>query len=83
MVWASRVGVRCRCFPVVRFGGWVLHAEGVLGVGVAQPLSDLSGWPPVGAQAVDVSDGYERLAGWGYEYGPAFRGLRALWRRGG
>ena len=62
--------------------GWVLHAEGVLGGGVAQPLSDLSGWPPVGAQAVDVSDGYERLAGWGYEYGPAFRGLRALWRRG-
>ena len=63
-------------------GRWVLHAEGVLGVGVAQPLSDLSGWPPVGAQAVDVSDGYERLAGWGYEFGPAFRGLRALWRRG-
>ena len=29
-------------------GRWVLHAEGVLGVGVAQPLSDLSGWPPVG-----------------------------------
>ena len=63
-------------------GRWVLHAEGVLGVGVAQPLSDLSGWPPVGAQAVDVSDGYERLAGWGYEFGPAFWGLQALWRRG-
>ena len=32
--------------------------------------------------AVDVADGYQRLAARGYEYGPAFQGLTALWRRG-
>ena len=31
---------------------------------------------------VDVTDGYERLAARGYGYGPAFRGLTAMWRRG-
>ena len=47
-----------------------------------QPAADLSVWPPVGATAVDVTDAYERLAGRGYEYGPAFQGLQAMWRRG-
>ena len=63
---------------------WVLHAEGVLGV-AADPVgvvADLSVWPPVGAVAVDVSDAYERLAAHGYEYGPAFQGLEAVWSRG-
>ena len=31
---------------------------------------------------VDVADGYERLAERGYAYGPAFRGLTSMWRRG-
>ena len=61
---------------------WVLHAHGLLGAGPVAPGADLSVWPPVGATAVDVTGGYERLAGRGYEYGPAFRGLRAMWRRG-
>jgi acyl transferase domain-containing protein/NADP-dependent 3-hydroxy acid dehydrogenase YdfG/acyl carrier protein len=61
---------------------WVLHAEGELSAGSVEPSTDLSVWPPVGATAVDVAGGYERLAARGYEYGPAFRGLRAMWRRG-
>ncbi|ORB82751.1 polyketide synthase [Mycobacterium kansasii] len=61
---------------------WVLHAEGTLGTGSAQPSTDLSAWPPVGAVPVEVADGYERLAERGYGYGPAFRGLTAMWRRG-
>ncbi|OSC41325.1 type I polyketide synthase [Mycobacterium decipiens] len=61
---------------------WTLHAQGLLGVESVRPSTDLSVWPPVGAQAMDVADGYEVLAARGYEYGPAFRGLRALWRRG-
>ena len=60
----------------------MLHAEGVLGVRAAGPAADLSVWPPVGATAVDVGGAYERLAGRGYEYGRAFRGLAAMWRRG-
>lgn len=31
---------------------------------------------------MDVADGYERLATRGYRYGPAFRGLTAMWARG-
>jgi acyl transferase domain-containing protein len=61
---------------------WVLHAEGVLGAGTVQPPADMSVWPPVGATAVDVTDAYERLAERGYEYGPAFQGLQAMWQRG-
>ncbi|ORV74820.1 type I polyketide synthase [Mycobacterium gastri] len=61
---------------------WVLHADGVLRAGGPGHGVDLSVWPPVGASAVDMTDVYERLAQRGYGYGPAFRGLRAVWRRG-
>ncbi|HXA87448.1 MAG TPA: SDR family NAD(P)-dependent oxidoreductase, partial [Mycobacterium sp.] len=61
---------------------WLLHAEGALSAGSVQPTADLSVWPPVGAVAVDIGDGYERLAERGYGYGPAFQGLTAMWRRG-
>ena len=61
---------------------WVLHAQGELSAGAAEPSADLAVWPPVGATAVDVTGCYDRLAALGYEYGPAFRGLQAMWRRG-
>ncbi|WP_155765605.1 SDR family NAD(P)-dependent oxidoreductase, partial [Mycobacterium colombiense] len=61
---------------------WVLHAEGVLSNGAPAPAADLSVWPPLGADALDVTGAYDGLAGRGYGYGPAFRGLRAVWRRG-
>jgi polyketide synthase 12 len=62
--------------------GWLMHAEGVLRAGSVEPGADLSVWPPVGAVPVDVGDGYEQLAERGYGYGPAFRGLTSMWRRG-
>jgi len=62
--------------------GWVCHAEGALSSGSIEPTADLSVWPPAGAVAVDTADGYERLAANGYGYGPAFRGLNAMWVRG-
>ncbi|WP_133056477.1 SDR family NAD(P)-dependent oxidoreductase, partial [Mycobacterium decipiens] len=62
--------------------GWLLHAEGSLRSGTVEPSVDMSVWPPAGAVAVDVTDGYERLAARGYGYGPAFRGLTAMWARG-
>ncbi|WP_157123609.1 acyltransferase domain-containing protein, partial [Mycobacterium shimoidei] len=61
---------------------WTSHAEGVLTSDSVEPAADLSAWPPAGATAVDVTDGYDRLAAHGYEYGPAFRALTAVWRRG-
>jgi polyketide synthase 1/15 len=63
-------------------GGWLLHAEGTLGVAAAEASVDLSVWPPPDAVSVDIADGYARLAARGYEYGPGFRGLVAIWRRG-
>ena len=62
--------------------GWVCHAEGTLSSGSVEPSADLSVWPPAGALAIDLADGYERLAARGYGYGPAFRGLTAMWARG-
>ncbi len=61
---------------------WLRHAEGTLGVAAAEASVDVSMWPPVGAESVDISDGYARLAARGYDYGPAFQGLTAVWRRG-
>ncbi|MFC8363196.1 type I polyketide synthase [Streptomyces griseorubiginosus] len=63
---------------------WTLHAEGLLAIGDAQLSSDeadFAAWPPAGAQPVPVDALYDGLATQGYDYGPAFRGLRALWRR--
>jgi polyketide synthase 12 len=62
--------------------GWTLHAEGVVRPGAADPITDMSAWPPVGATPVDIDGLYERLAARGYGYGPAFQGLTAMWRRG-
>ncbi len=62
---------------------WTCHATGTLSSDPVEPVADLSVWPPVGATAVDVTDGYQRLAERGYQYGPAFQGLDravASWR---
>ena len=40
----------------------------------------LAAWPPANGVAVDLDEAYQRLADRGYEYGPAFQGLRAAWR---
>ncbi len=63
---------------------WTLHAEGSLTAGDAAEAetADLSGWPPIGAQPLPVGDVYDDLRADGYEYGPAFQGLRAAWQRG-
>ncbi|MFD7736455.1 SDR family NAD(P)-dependent oxidoreductase, partial [Kitasatospora phosalacinea] len=61
---------------------WTRHATGLLDLAVDAPAEALASWPPAGATAVPVEDAYERLEALGYHYGPAFQGLRALWRRG-
>ncbi|QES45035.1 beta-ketoacyl synthase [Streptomyces venezuelae] len=63
---------------------WLCHATGVVN---SQP-SDMEAtaldgrWPPAGAEPVDAEGFYSQAAAAGYEYGPAFQGLRALWRHG-
>ncbi|WP_184502957.1 type I polyketide synthase [Streptomyces botrytidirepellens] len=61
---------------------WTLHATGTLISGGAVADWDLAVWPPAGAEQVPVEGLYERLAGGGLVYGPAFRGLREVWRHG-
>jgi 4-hydroxyphenylalkanoate synthase len=61
---------------------WLLHAEGTLTATAAEHSGHLTQWPPPDAIRVDLSDAYPQLAQRGYEYGPAFQGLVALWRRG-
>ncbi|WP_182885311.1 type I polyketide synthase [Microbispora sp. H10885] len=62
---------------------WTRHAQGVLSAAVAPaPEPELAEWPPPGATPVDLDRAYERLADRGYDYGPAFQGLRAAWRDG-
>nr|WP_282434937.1 type I polyketide synthase [Nocardia panacis] len=63
---------------------WVLHAQGVLAVAVEQTpvLKQLTVWPPHEAVAVPVDGWYDLLADKGNAYGPAFRGLHSVWRRG-
>ncbi|MET9606153.1 SDR family NAD(P)-dependent oxidoreductase [Streptomyces sp. NPDC006512] len=64
---------------------WTRHAAGVLatrGTDTAAPATDLTAWPPAGAEPVDVDGLYEGLAAAGFDYGPVFQGLRSAWLHG-
>nr|WP_052398345.1 type I polyketide synthase [Streptomyces sp. NRRL F-5123] len=61
---------------------WVRHATGTLAPRGADPGPAPLALPPAGAAAVDVPELYTSLAGRGYDYGPAFRCLRKVWRDG-
>ncbi|WP_033355992.1 SDR family NAD(P)-dependent oxidoreductase, partial [Kitasatospora aureofaciens] len=68
--------------------GWTRHASGVLAPeapdapeGSGTPGGDLAVWPPA-AEPVDVSGIYDTFTALGYDYGPAFQGLRRAWRLG-
>ncbi|UOX89597.1 SDR family NAD(P)-dependent oxidoreductase [Amycolatopsis sp. FBCC-B4732] len=60
---------------------WTRHAGGLLATG-APPAAELAEWPPPGAERVPTDGLYDGLAGLGFTYGPAFHGLRTVWRRG-
>ncbi|MER6910101.1 SDR family NAD(P)-dependent oxidoreductase [Streptomyces sp. NPDC000594] len=63
---------------------WTRHASGVLSAGSPAAPAAPTGrpWPPSGALPVGIDGLYPRLADTGYEYGPAFRNLTAVWRDG-
>nr|AFI57005.1 QmnA1 [Amycolatopsis orientalis] len=61
---------------------WILHATGVLGSESGEGVPLDGQWPPAGAEPVDLDGFYDQLAERGYDYGPAFRGLRSAWRLG-
>ncbi|XVV32896.1 type I polyketide synthase (plasmid) [Streptomyces sp. CA-100214] len=64
---------------------WTRHATGTLSVAptsAGETEADLTAWPPAGAEPVEIGDFYGDLSERGYGYGPAFQGVRAVWRRG-
>ncbi|MGP4013070.1 SDR family NAD(P)-dependent oxidoreductase, partial [Streptomyces sp. 4N124] len=67
--------------------GWTRHAAGLLAPSAQQEASaesfGMAQWPPAGAESVDISTLYPDMAENGYGYGPAFHGLRAVWRQDG
>ncbi|MEV6771998.1 type I polyketide synthase [Nocardia sp. NPDC051030] len=64
-------------------GVWVHHASGTVAPSTDTPTFDLGEWPPREAEPIDVSGLYGELAQQGYGYGPAFQGVRAVWRGDG
>ncbi|WEH12772.1 type I polyketide synthase [Streptomyces sp. VNUA24] len=63
--------------------GWTCHARGLLvpAADETEPAGSVT-WPPAGAQPVPIDGLYERFAEGGFGYGPAFQGLREVWRLG-
>ncbi|MFG2129544.1 type I polyketide synthase [Streptomyces sp. NPDC048751] len=61
---------------------WTLHATGTLAVGPTEPVAAEEAWPPRDATPLAVDTAYADLAARDLDYGPAFQGLRAAWRRG-
>ncbi|MGW2488158.1 SDR family NAD(P)-dependent oxidoreductase [Streptomyces sp. NPDC001606] len=62
---------------------WTCYARAELGPAeTAVPQAEQLAWPPPDATALDVASAYDGFAAAGLEYGPAFQGLRAAWRRG-
>ncbi|GAA2131044.1 type I polyketide synthase [Actinomadura napierensis] len=61
---------------------WTRHAGGVVTPGRPADQPDMPLWPPAQALPVDTEGLYPALAELGYEYGPAFQGLRRAWRDG-
>jgi acyl transferase domain-containing protein/acyl carrier protein len=63
---------------------WTVHARGVVAPPVGgESVATVDAWPPAGAEKLDVSALYEEFAAAGYDYGPLFQGVQAVWRRDG
>jgi polyketide synthase 12 len=61
---------------------WIQHTTGRLTPHLPAQQSPSTGWPPPGAQPVDVDAMDERLAQHGFVHGPAFRCFHSAWRQG-
>ncbi|MFD5557117.1 type I polyketide synthase, partial [Streptomyces sp. NPDC127068] len=58
------------------------HARGTLSADSAPVQAWPDQWPPRNAEPMPVDDLYSRLADLGYDYGPLFHGVEAVWRDG-
>ncbi|MGV4989236.1 polyketide synthase dehydratase domain-containing protein, partial [Streptomyces sp. NRAIS4] len=62
--------------------GTTCHARGTLGTDAAPAGDWPEQWPPQDAERMPVDELYQRLADLGYDYGPLFHGVEAVWRDG-
>ncbi|MEU0797610.1 type I polyketide synthase [Amycolatopsis sp. NPDC005961] len=60
---------------------WVLHAGGTVAPQTHRG-TELTEWPPAGAEPVAIDGIYDDFADTGLTYGPLFRSLRAVFKRG-
>ncbi len=58
------------------------HARGLLAPDAEPATAWPAEWPPAGAEPLDVDALYAHTVDIGYDYGPAFQGVRAAWRDG-
>ncbi|NBM14279.1 type I polyketide synthase [Streptomyces sp. GC420] len=69
-------------------GDWTRHATGSLAPSTlptargTDEAGSLAVWPPAGAKLLPIDSLYDSFADAGFDYGPAFRGLREVWQRG-
>ncbi|MEU1518320.1 type I polyketide synthase [Streptomyces sp. NPDC005811] len=79
-------GVHSRAADAAADQPWTRHAQGLLAEDPGPVPQDAGSWPPPDAVPVvpdpaGEADWYERFAAGGFDYGPAFQGLRRVWRR--
>ncbi|MER7007174.1 type I polyketide synthase [Dactylosporangium sp. NPDC000555] len=63
-------------------GDWNQVAGGTISSSDPVTVDFPAVWPPVEAEVVDLNGWYDEIAERQLHYGPAFQGLRAVWRRG-
>ncbi|MFI6867729.1 SDR family NAD(P)-dependent oxidoreductase [Nocardia sp. NPDC050406] len=61
---------------------WVLNARGQLTDRDEPTEFPSPAWPPAAVDDIDIAAAYTDLLARGYDYGPAFQGVRGLWRHG-
>ncbi|MFD5433653.1 type I polyketide synthase [Kitasatospora sp. NPDC127067] len=77
------VTVHSRPHTAVTGEPWTLHARGVLAPSAPPPDAPApESWPPDHSVPLDVDEFYAGVGLRGYDYGPAFRALTGIWRRG-
>ncbi len=72
-------------FKILSLDGeaWTLHATGNVRIGQSLPAPKKISLPEIGGQELAPDEYYQALHETGIEYGPAFRGIKQLWRREG
>ncbi|MFE9452115.1 acyltransferase domain-containing protein [Streptomyces sp. NPDC006739] len=65
-----------------RYATGTVGAPGATGATGATGVETAGAWPPEGAEPLALDRLDDRFAAAGVHYGPSFRGLRSVWRRG-